>query len=199
VRHWYQLGVPIDDNTTWHLSYHCYDFPPEISVPEQATVPYLEIPLKDEKGAYQLDYVLAQDMVGWYAQGENVDRTKEHLGVSDVNVIAYRKMLKEQIEKVQRGEEPMNTFHDPAAAYRPEMIIPGMEQADDGTNYAKYQRVVQQERFMLTEHDDHFAPEYPLIRELYDQTIAHWASRAARQAERNGQSAADLVTSSPTR
>jgi 5,5'-dehydrodivanillate O-demethylase len=184
VRHWYQLGVPIDDETTWHLSYHCYDFPPDIEVPEQDVVPYLEMPLKNEHGTYQLDYVLAQDMVGWYAQGVSVDRTKEHLGVSDVNVIAYRKMLKEQIEKVQRGEAPINTFHDPAAAYRPELTIPGMEQADNGTNYARYQRVVEQERYMLTEHDDHFAPEYPLIRELYDRTIALWAARAARQAER---------------
>jgi 5,5'-dehydrodivanillate O-demethylase len=181
-RHWYQLGVPIDDTTTWHISYHCYTFPEEVGPPSQDKVPYLEIPLKDETGEYKLDYVLAQDMVGWYAQGESVDRTREHLGVSDVNVIAYRKMLKEQIERVQENDEPINVFRDAESAYRPELAIPGMVDDDDGTNYEKYLKVVEMERFMLTEYDDHFAPEFPVIANLYDKTRALWASRAEQQA-----------------
>jgi hypothetical protein len=139
------------------------------------------MPLKDETGEYKLDYVLAQDMVGWYAQGESVDRTGEHLGVSDVNVIAYRKMLKEQVERVERQEEPINVFRDAESAYRPELAIPGMVEHDDGTNYQKYLQVVEMERFMLTEHDDHFAPEFPLIAELYEKTRALWAHRAAEK------------------
>ena len=46
------------------------------------------------------------------------------MALSDVNVIAYRKMLKEQIEKVRKGEEPINVFHDEASANRPETRIP---------------------------------------------------------------------------
>ena len=50
----------------------------------------------------------------WYTQGPVADRTEEHLGESDQGIILYRKMLKEQMEKVQRGEDPMNVFRDPA-------------------------------------------------------------------------------------
>ena len=38
------------------------------------------------------------------------------MGRSDEGIILYRNLLKEQLAKVQRGEEPMNVFRDPAAA-----------------------------------------------------------------------------------
>ncbi|HSX78274.1 MAG TPA: Rieske 2Fe-2S domain-containing protein, partial [Candidatus Saccharimonadia bacterium] len=114
IRHDYQLGVPIDDTTTWHISYRSYTFPPEVTVPRQERIPYVEVPIQDENGEYILDYVLGQDMVAWYEQGEITDRTKEHLYEGDKVVIAYRQMLKEQIEIVQRGGDPMNIMRDPA-------------------------------------------------------------------------------------
>jgi 5,5'-dehydrodivanillate O-demethylase oxygenase subunit len=112
IRRHYQIGVPIDDTTTWHFQYFCYMFPPEAGVPKQDRVPYVEVPVKDENGEYILDYVLAQDMVAWTEQGEIMDRTQEHLGQSDACVIAYRKMLEQQIEVVRAGGEPMNVFRD---------------------------------------------------------------------------------------
>jgi len=114
MRHDYQIGVPIDDTTTWHISYRSYTFPPEIKVPRQECIPYVEVPIQDENGEYILDYVLGQDMVAWYEQGEITDRTKEHLYEGDKVVIAYRQMLKEQIEIVARGGDPMNVIRDPA-------------------------------------------------------------------------------------
>jgi 5,5'-dehydrodivanillate O-demethylase len=114
IRHDYQLGVPIDDTTTWHISYRSYTFPPEVSVPRQECIPYVEVPLQDARGVYILDYVLGQDMVAWYEQGEITDRTKEHLYEGDKVVIAYRQMLKEQIEVVQQGGDPMNVIRAPA-------------------------------------------------------------------------------------
>ena len=51
-------------------------------------------------------------MVAWYEQGEITDRTQEHLYEGDTVIIAYRQMLKEQIEVVQRGH-PMNVRRDP--------------------------------------------------------------------------------------
>ena len=114
MRHDYQIGVPIDDTTTWHISYRSYTFPPEIKVPRQESIPYVEVPIQDENGTYILDYVLGQDMVAWYEQGQITDRTREHLYEGDKVVIAYRQMLKEQIELVQRGGDPMNVIRDPA-------------------------------------------------------------------------------------
>jgi 5,5'-dehydrodivanillate O-demethylase len=112
IRRHYQIGVPIDDTTTWHFQYFCYMFPPEVGVPHQDQVPYVEVPVKDENGEYILDYVLAQDMVAWTEQGEIMDRSQEHLGQSDACVLAYRKMLEQQIDIVQGGGEPMNVFRE---------------------------------------------------------------------------------------
>ena len=55
-----------------------------------------------------------QDMTGWVGQGAISDRTQEHLAASDKGVILYRKMLLEQMERVERGEEPMAVIRDRA-------------------------------------------------------------------------------------
>ncbi|MEK7214181.1 MAG: hypothetical protein AAB289_01110, partial [Chloroflexota bacterium] len=44
------------------------------------------------------------------------DRLTETLGRSDKGLILYRRLLRENLEKVARGEDPMNVFRDPAAA-----------------------------------------------------------------------------------
>lgn len=130
MRRWYQIGVPIDDYTTWHITYVCWTFPPEVGLPPQTVVPYTDIPLKDENGETILDYVLSQDMVAWWGQGELTDRSREHLATSDVCVIAYRKLLKQQIDIVLEGGEPMNVFRDSERAWKPELRIPCMEDSD---------------------------------------------------------------------
>ena len=53
-------------------------------------------------------------MVGWVGQGPISDRTREHLTASDKGVILYHKLLLENMERVERGEDPMGTIRDPA-------------------------------------------------------------------------------------
>jgi 5,5'-dehydrodivanillate O-demethylase len=53
-------------------------------------------------------------MVMWYTQGEITDREEEHLGYSDKGVIAFRNQLKENLRRVEAGQDPMNVFRDPA-------------------------------------------------------------------------------------
>ncbi|HEY2922306.1 MAG TPA: hypothetical protein VGK77_25285 [Candidatus Binatia bacterium] len=53
-------------------------------------------------------------MIAWITQGGVADRTQESLGLSDKGIILYRRMLKEQLEKVQAGQDPINVFRDPA-------------------------------------------------------------------------------------
>ena len=123
IRKSYQIGVPLDDTHTWHLQYFYYDFPDGVDVPEQESIPYAEVDLYYENGEPILDNVLSQDMIAWWAQGNITDRTREHLGVSDVCVIAYRRLLKEQIQVVQDGGDPMNIFSNKSEAQRPEHAL----------------------------------------------------------------------------
>ncbi len=56
----------------------------------------------------------AQDMMVMVTQGEITDHTVEHLGESDRGVALYRRTLLEQIERVERGEDPLGVVRDPA-------------------------------------------------------------------------------------
>jgi len=173
IRQVYQIGVPLDDTTTWHISYHCYGFPAEVEVPKQDVAPYVEVPLKDGQGNYILDYVLGQDMVAWYGQGEIADRTEEHLGVTDTCVISYRKLLKEQIEVVRNGAEPMNVFRDPQENMR---LVPPVPSQEDlrggrlgaGQQYrAIYHKRGEDGRSYIDDDVDRYCPDREILLELY--------------------------------
>lgn len=172
LRQPYQLGVPIDDNTTWHITYHLYEFPSEVEVPPQPSIPYVELPLQNERGEYVLDYVLSQDMVAWYAQGESTDRTREHLGVSDSCVIAYRKLLDEQIKVVEDGGDPINTFRDPDqnVLLEPKTAGIGLTRKDTNATYyrANYHRGAEGRSYM-DDDVDRYAPDRELIQELFQK------------------------------
>jgi hypothetical protein len=182
IRQSYQLGVPIDDTTTWHMQYFYYDFPPAVGVPEQEFVPYADVPLTDANGAYELDYVLAQDMVAWYAQGETTDRSQEHLGESDACVVAYRQLLKEQIDVVAKGGEPINVFRDEDKAERPELRVPSRTGYDPfqsrgglrpaGFYRSNFHKVSKGGWLYIDDDADRLCPDRDLIVELYRKTEA---------------------------
>ena len=183
IRHDYQIGVPIDDTTTWHISYRSYTFPPEVTVPQQERIPYVEVPIQDENGEYILDYVLGQDMVAWYEQGEITDRTKEHLYEGDKVIIAYRQMLTEQIEIVQRGGDPMNVIRDPAenvpwvptlegwpAATIAAATRTGLPWRQRTTSYRFNFHKVSKAGWKYIEDDvDRYCPDRELILKLYEE------------------------------
>ena len=106
-----QIRVPVDDTHTMHVRYRGspmgQDAEPQTVVPVQ----HLELPY-DAYGRVEWPDVSLQDEAAWVAQGPLSDRTKEHLATSDKGVILYHKLLMENIEKVQRGEDPMFTIRD---------------------------------------------------------------------------------------
>jgi 5,5'-dehydrodivanillate O-demethylase len=106
-----QIRVPVDDTHTMHVRYRGSpmgaDAEPQTVVPVQ----HLELPY-DAYGRVEWPDVSLQDEAAWVAQGPLSDRTKEHLATSDKGVILYHKLLMENIEKVQRGEDPMFTIRD---------------------------------------------------------------------------------------
>jgi 5,5'-dehydrodivanillate O-demethylase len=114
--HTFQIRVPIDDENTAHWWYHAY-VPPQGMTPREEYLnraPYYEPVLKTPDGEYDLEMIDAQDIMAWVTQGEIADRTRENLAASDTGVVAYRRMLLRELEKIERGEDPIGTIRDPA-------------------------------------------------------------------------------------
>ncbi|HWO40846.1 MAG TPA: hypothetical protein VNO43_03485, partial [Candidatus Eisenbacteria bacterium] len=111
-RHNLQIRVPIDD---FHTQVFRANFVPSETdrSPADAPVPFRFTPLKTGPREYRLDMVPAQDSMAWETQGPVTDRTQEHLGASDEGVILFRKLLREQIERVQKGLDPIGVIRDP--------------------------------------------------------------------------------------
>jgi 5,5'-dehydrodivanillate O-demethylase len=62
---------------------------------------------------YRMDQLLFQDSTVLETQGPISDRTKERLATGDKGVALLRRVLRREIEKVQRGEEPIGVIRDP--------------------------------------------------------------------------------------
>ena len=75
-------------------------------------------------------------MVGWYSQGEIVDRSQEKLGESDKGVRLLRTMFKEQAQAVAEGKDPLNVYRDAQAAHN--IRIPHLDD-DDNWGYQQTQ------------------------------------------------------------
>lgn len=112
LMHW---RVPVDDESTYLFEMTFYptegmDADPEDEIREMEVLP------KDfgrsEDGSYDMLTFPTQDQMAWETQGRIADRTKEHLGASDRGIALLRRMLAEEIDKVERGEDPMALVRD---------------------------------------------------------------------------------------
>jgi 5,5'-dehydrodivanillate O-demethylase len=111
----FQFRVPLDDEHTRNFWCGCFDSGPDVALPTQTVVPLTEVPHQHADGRFVTDFVDAQDLLTWAATGPStVDRQKESLGESDVGIILYRRLLKEQMDLFQKDADPMNVFRDPA-------------------------------------------------------------------------------------
>src|SRR5579859_4551125 len=107
-----QIRVPVDDTHTLHYWYRTELRQP--GQPPQESVPSWDEPYMHPSGRLVVETIPGQDMMAWVTQGAVSDRTTERLGTSDKGVILYRNLLLEQIEKAERGEDPMGVIRDRA-------------------------------------------------------------------------------------
>jgi len=118
-----QIRVPIDDEHTYIIF---INFEPSkdgsiVEHEELKDIPVRYVPsYKTPAGQlhpntrFDILYdVQAGDHMAWETQGPIADRTVERLATSDKGIIMYRRMLRQEIEKVQMGLDPMNVFRDP--------------------------------------------------------------------------------------
>ena len=104
--------TPIDDTHT--MEYRLCFLPSKRRMSATEDPPFESSPFKDEHGDYRLDVIPAQDALAWESQGALTDRSSEHLGAADRGIIMLRKMIRDQIDVVQRGGDPIGVIRDPA-------------------------------------------------------------------------------------
>jgi 5,5'-dehydrodivanillate O-demethylase len=111
-RHTVDIRVPLDDKRT---RIFCVHFAPTAAdtAPPGQELPYEYLPVKDQEGRYRFELIKAQDAMAWETQGRLADRSREHLGSSDRGVVMFRKLLKEQIDVVRNGGDPIGVIRDP--------------------------------------------------------------------------------------
>jgi 5,5'-dehydrodivanillate O-demethylase len=110
-QHRFQIRVPVDDTHTEHYWYSCYR-PLDAKPVLQREIPVYEVPWRDERGDFIVDYVDGQDIMTWVTQGAIADRTREQLVASDRGLVMLRELLVEELARVERGEDPLGVIRD---------------------------------------------------------------------------------------
>ena len=116
------IRTPIDDTHTMQITIGFRLGESSAEEEEDPPVQYLA-PYKDPPDAlhpftkYNL-YVpwgqpLVQDCAAWETQGPITDRSREHLGTADRGIVLLRELLEKEIEKVQKGLDPLGVIRDP--------------------------------------------------------------------------------------
>lgn len=108
-RHNLQCRIPIDDTHTQVIICN-FEPDPGVHMLPDADVPLEYFDFRDGKGGFRMDQVPAQDAMAWETQGPIMDRTRERLGSADKGLVAYRRMMKEQIEVVRNGGTPLGVI-----------------------------------------------------------------------------------------
>jgi 5,5'-dehydrodivanillate O-demethylase len=108
----FQIRVPVDDVNTNLYWLNCR--PLQKGAKKQDVAPIWDNPWANEEGRYIPDQLNAQDMMVMISQGEITDHTAENLVEGDRGVVLYRRTLLAEIEKVERGEDPLGVIRDPA-------------------------------------------------------------------------------------
>jgi 5,5'-dehydrodivanillate O-demethylase len=104
--------TPIDDENTQVFQYRFSPTKDGRIADQPEDPPFEFIATKDAHGEFHLDHFASQDHMAWETQGAIAARDREHLGDADRGIIMFRKLLGEQIAKVQAGADPVGINRD---------------------------------------------------------------------------------------
>ena len=110
----FQFRTPVDDTHTLYFWYWTRPRPVGAGPQDPHSIRVSENPYRQENGTLVTDTINGQDMLAWVTQGAVADRSNERLGTTDTGVILLRKVLEQQIERVEQGEDPLGIVRDPA-------------------------------------------------------------------------------------
>lgn len=109
-----EFRVPIDDENTLSVRWQFARVPKEQEPYEQTSIPAWEGPTVDPAtGRAITSHVMNQDFIAWTGQGRITDRTQEALASSDRGIILMRKRFLEDLDRIERGEDPKAIIRDP--------------------------------------------------------------------------------------
>lgn len=109
----FEWRVPVDDVTTLSVIWFAERVVASREPYHQEVIPSWWGRDTDDDGEPLTTHVLGQDVMSWTGQGSVTDRTREHLGRSDRGIQLFRRRLIEDLERVERGEDPSGVIRDP--------------------------------------------------------------------------------------
>jgi phenylpropionate dioxygenase-like ring-hydroxylating dioxygenase large terminal subunit len=138
--------VPLDDYTTarWCFTYNFNSPLPASEVAQlrkgqgvhAALIPGTHTPLRNKSNDYLIDReeqrtltftgitgTGEQDFSVQEGMGTVVDRSREHLGVTDIGIIAMRRRLMREANELQEGIEPFSASHPDVYMVRPGEVM----------------------------------------------------------------------------
>jgi 5,5'-dehydrodivanillate O-demethylase oxygenase subunit len=119
------LRMPIDETHTWQATVSFQESEdgsttdPTVEEPEVTYLPSIKDPPDALHPQAKYNFyapwgqILTQDMVMWETQGPISPRTDERLATSDKGIVMLRDLMFQEIEKVQRGDDPLGVIRDP--------------------------------------------------------------------------------------
>ncbi len=136
--HAMHFRVPLDDTRT-HIFWVGFNANLPPASPDELEIPPIVEHQEQRKpnGRYDMRDFWAQDRMAWETQGKVVDRTREHLGASDLGIVMFRQMIKDQIAQVAKGEDPLGLMRgeDPGTIELPMWIVD--DNGPTGAEFAK--------------------------------------------------------------
>lgn len=181
VRTQVNMRIPMDDTRTYHINYVLYGVP-GVEAPLQKVIPWFEAPLFDEKGEPIVDYVLGQDMTAWWAQGDIVDRTQEHLAGTDVAILEFRRLISDQLDLVAAGRDPINVFRDPSEVGDCIELSPRIGQSATGPGVSTSRNLFHKGSYR--DEVDRYGPVIEEAKELMREAEELAKSKEQRDSER---------------
>jgi len=143
----FEWRVPVDDNTTLSVGWFFNKVPKEREPFVQNSIPHWYSPLVDEKtGRWISTHVMNQDFIGWVGQGTFADRTQEHLGKSDKGIAMIRRRFFDDMERIERGEDPKAIMRDPKENERIQLPIVGLDAFRNGLTSKELENAGGEER-----------------------------------------------------
>jgi 5,5'-dehydrodivanillate O-demethylase oxygenase subunit len=109
------LRIPIDDTHT-QVIWLGFTPSPDGSITDPRTeepeLVYVKSLMTEDGSEFHVETYPSQDSMAWVTQGGIADRTAEHLGAGDRGIAMWRQLLREQIDIVAEGGDPINVFRE---------------------------------------------------------------------------------------